>query len=492
MQVELLEDGKVVGHIEVASIEDVARLRKYIADETIGLKSKLLPYSPFRDLMDDKEAPLPNFAQPRERRFWVYKPRQPGKSVFEATLKRLRDLEEFERAVPSAEEFTEKLLRGIASQLGLSYEDLSKDYTRPVTGGLVTPAEKLRQAAKKPAGPTPLIIGLYSSAPQSGKSTAADYLVKHHGFKRLKFAGALKEMIRAMLRRAGYKKPEIEDLVEGSRKEEKLAIFGDKSVRDVARSLGTEWGRDMVSKDLWTEMEMSVAKRYGGRVVFDDMRFPNEFEAVKAAGGYCVRIVRDSAVDTSGHASEGALDGYAFDRVIDNNGDLYFLKSQLASFVRLPYAKTMSVNAPVNFESRETVKARIDEPAAQDANEPFDAKLVRDVPLGNYGTLKAGGTVKVWPNWASAEPGYIAIQSPFHLGVFQILPSWLKEPILAESVGGYCLANGTVIGVHQKSIGGFVLGAPDSVKGWVKGKAFGHHSKPLPQYDIVDRIGDLA
>jgi len=62
-------------------------------------------------------------------------------------------------------------------------------------------------------------------------------------------------------------------------------------------------------------------------VIYDDMRFPNEFEMVKRNGGFCVRISRPgegSRGDTS--IGEGLLDSHNFDAYITNDGTLEDLK----------------------------------------------------------------------------------------------------------------------------------------------------------------------
>jgi hypothetical protein len=65
-------------------------------------------------------------------------------------------------------------------------------------------------------------------------------------------------------------------------------------------------------------------------VIFDDMRFPNEFEMVKRNGGRCVRIMRPG-VGSRGDMGigEGLLDNHEFDATIFNNGSLNELKQNV-------------------------------------------------------------------------------------------------------------------------------------------------------------------
>lgn len=57
---------------------------------------------------------------------------------------------------------------------------------------------------------------------ESGKSTLATYLIEEHGYRRVKFADTLKNMIRHILRRCGVSQARIEDYLEGDFK--KVAI----------------------------------------------------------------------------------------------------------------------------------------------------------------------------------------------------------------------------------------------------------------------------
>lgn len=143
-----------------------------------------------------------------------------------------------------------------------------------------------------------MIIGLTGYA-GSGKSTAARHLVERHGFTLVKFAGPLKSMMRAL----GLGEREIE----GDLKEVPHRLLGGRTPRHAMQTLGTEWGRNLIHSNLWVNAAMASAHAVldqGGRVVFDDVRFPNEVEAVRAAGGMIFEIWRPGIARASGHASE--------------------------------------------------------------------------------------------------------------------------------------------------------------------------------------------
>lgn len=219
---------------------------------------------------------------------------------------------------------------------------------------------------------TPRLIALCSPAMGSGKSTVANHLVARHGFAAVKFAGQLKRMTAALLTCCGVSQPLVERYVDGDLKE---AIIGDLgpfrysyartmlatldqwpeevtltfdqildslylwgvatlkpgvTSRRIQQTLGTEWGRDQIHPELWVLLARDAWNREhakGRSVVVDDMRFPNELAAVRAAGGTPVRITRVSASVPQPHASEGQLDECAMTAIV-NSGTIELLLLQ--------------------------------------------------------------------------------------------------------------------------------------------------------------------
>lgn len=181
----------------------------------------------------------------------------------------------------------------------------------------------------------PHLVGLYSSAPRSGKSTVASYL-NGMGYRCLPFAAPIKEMTRTFLTQMGYSATDALELTEGDRKEQRLQGLG-VTARHLMQTLGTEWGRSCVTPEVWLTCWRRAAVdnlNRGVDVVVDDIRFPNEADLVRSLGGELWCIERSEAQRTTPHASEGGLDDYpTFDRRIANNNSLLSLHGQVRTIV---------------------------------------------------------------------------------------------------------------------------------------------------------------
>lgn len=175
------------------------------------------------------------------------------------------------------------------------------------------------------------IIGLYSPAPQSGKTFAATVLA-HQGFQPVSFAEPLKRMACEFLTALGYRSDEAVRLVWVD-KSFVVPEIG-CSVRHILQTLGTEWARDCIGQDTWVRCWEAQASRHN-RVITDDVRFLNEARAVKANGGQMWKIVRPSATHDGSHASEGGLDDWdGFDVVIHNDGSLEEFRRKIDACLR--------------------------------------------------------------------------------------------------------------------------------------------------------------
>ena len=75
--------------------------------------------------------------------------------------------------------------------------------------------------------------------------------------------------------------------------------------------------RSDLGPDAWLNAVLSQLP--AGPVVITDVRMPNEADAIKAAGGRVIRIMRPGVGPANGHITELGLDGYDFDASFVND-----------------------------------------------------------------------------------------------------------------------------------------------------------------------------
>jgi energy-coupling factor transporter ATP-binding protein EcfA2 len=174
-----------------------------------------------------------------------------------------------------------------------------------------------------------MIIGLTGKM-GSGKSTALEILKKlsnnPKGVELVKFAQPLYDIQEYVYYRIEdvYKRPH--DFI----KDRKLLQW-----------LGTEWGRNTISQDLWIDLWASKVEALKGvnavtMIVCDDCRFDNEAQIIHAMGGHVVLIqsdLTDKRIDTksgiSNHTSEAGVSPNLVDYTIRNNGTLAEFENNL-------------------------------------------------------------------------------------------------------------------------------------------------------------------
>lgn len=162
----------------------------------------------------------------------------------------------------------------------------------------------------------PRIIGLAGKA-RSGKDTVGAMLVTAFNAKTLSFASPIKEALRAMLDLS-------EEHISGGLKETEITWIG-KSPRQLMQTLGTEWGRQIVSPTLWLDLaarEIESNRYCGYHSVVTDVRFDNEADMIRDMGGVIWHIQRENIPQVSAHASESGVSLKSGDIIIDNNGTL--------------------------------------------------------------------------------------------------------------------------------------------------------------------------
>lgn len=161
-----------------------------------------------------------------------------------------------------------------------------------------------------------ILIGLTGPA-RSGKDSTGEVLQRRGGFYRY----AITKPLKAMLECLGVGLDDWSD----AKKELDIPWLGaGVSPRYLAQTLGTEWGRNLVHRDLW----LLLAQRWtetlapDERVVVTDVRFDNEADWIRESGGELWHIQRTDRTEVLKHSSENGVRRFDCDRVVSNNGTL--------------------------------------------------------------------------------------------------------------------------------------------------------------------------
>ena len=102
-------------------------------------------------------------------------------------------------------------------------------------------------------------------------------------------------------------------------------------IRDMLQKVGTDYMRRYVNDNIWVNAVEKKIKGFDGKIVVDDLRFPNEFEMLRNNGFVLIRLHVSREVQEQrlkklygrieesklNHPSETSLDYMMFDYVID-------------------------------------------------------------------------------------------------------------------------------------------------------------------------------
>lgn len=175
---------------------------------------------------------------------------------------------------------------------------------------------------------------------RAGKSTISEWFQYNHPseYVEISFAGPIKEMLGAML---GLCREEIDDLKDSGTIIEEAG----QTARTLLQTLGTEWGRNHVNPDLWIRLAESNIRRLSAEsdsVVVPDLRFRNEYLALKALGFLVIWVEREIesmlTPEERAHASESESDFLRLnaDILIDNSVTKETLYSLLKTLFTRP------------------------------------------------------------------------------------------------------------------------------------------------------------
>lgn len=180
----------------------------------------------------------------------------------------------------------------------------------------------------------------------SGKDSVADILVQEKNFKKISFADKLKDGVATVF---GWDRSMLEGNTSNSRdwREEKDDFWSaelgkDISPRLVLQLFGTECMRQGFYDGIWVSLvKKHIIDNPKQNFVIPDVRFPNEANMIKSIHGEVWRMRRgpdpvwfrmyqDLGIEpTEVHESEWAWANTNFNQILDNNGTLLELRSQV-------------------------------------------------------------------------------------------------------------------------------------------------------------------
>lgn len=182
-----------------------------------------------------------------------------------------------------------------------------------------------------------MILGLgYIS--RTGKDTAATALCRELGYRRVAFADRLRDLAieadplvtsSTMASNVGQGKGRLAWVVHGMTWEGAKDSYPE--VRQFLINLG-EGARKVFGEDFWVQQALKGVKK-GDKVVFSDVRYLNEVEAIKKLGGKVIRV------DRPGMTPQGLSDSYlgsfdGWDAVIPNVGTVQDLERAVVAQVK--------------------------------------------------------------------------------------------------------------------------------------------------------------
>ena len=131
----------------------------------------------------------------------------------------------------------------------------------------------------------------------SGKDTAVNYLLQQFPGTKHSFAKPLYEIQKYAQHKCGFPI-------------EKDRLF--------LQFIGTEWARTR-DPDVWVRLALRDIPR--GNVFISDLRFPNEFKALKEKNWFCVKITRRTLESREGHAAVNHISENVVDAIPDDEWD---------------------------------------------------------------------------------------------------------------------------------------------------------------------------
>ena len=199
-----------------------------------------------------------------------------------------------------------------------------------------------------------MIIGICGFQ-SSGKDTIANLLINEYGFKKLSFAGALKDVLSVIF---GWSREKLEGLTKEDREwREQIDIWWSKTLdmpqlspRYALQYFGTELFRNHWHPDIWVkvvENKLTHMVKEKENIVITDCRFENEINLIRTYGGTIINVHRNmpqwftdykNGIDVeeanSLHRSETEWIRCQSDTIVENNETIEELYTKVKNYVQ--------------------------------------------------------------------------------------------------------------------------------------------------------------
>lgn len=170
------------------------------------------------------------------------------------------------------------------------------------------------------------LIGIHGPL-ESGKDTVAQTIISKFPelYTQYAFAWPIKQACQIMF---GFTEKDMNDRVLKERVHPMWGI----TPRKTMQLLGTEYGRNMIRKDIWIiralmEIDKNLENGYG--TIISDVRFENEADLIREKNGIIIHITRptlDVSSEKYKHESEGGIKKEKTDIILNNNTSLEVFK----------------------------------------------------------------------------------------------------------------------------------------------------------------------
>lgn len=164
---------------------------------------------------------------------------------------------------------------------------------------------------QKPETPT---VVAFAGPAGVGKSTAARYLTQEPRLGRVKvlsFATPMKQMVATILPLG------MNAFTQENKNNPEHGLCG-KSPRRLLETLGTEWGKELIGRDIWLDIVANqILARDADTYAIDDLRTDAEARYIKEKfGGIVIELERDGIQYACNHVTAMPISGHLVDRLV--------------------------------------------------------------------------------------------------------------------------------------------------------------------------------